>query len=107
MSRRGLLALWIFAASPVLAQQGPALGEASDLAAVQSEFEFGHYREVLERAEHESVLGRVAEPEDVARAALFLASDDASYITGHTLAVDGGYLAGGLWSGAPGRLPRA
>ena len=43
-------------------------------------------------------LGRFGEPEDVARAALFLASDDARYITGHTLAVDGGYLAGGLWS---------
>ena len=43
-------------------------------------------------------LGRFGEPDDVARAALFLASDDASYVTGHTLAVDGGYLAGGLWS---------
>ena len=52
-------------------------------------------------------LGRFGEPDDVARAALFLASDDASYITGHTLAVDGGYLAGGLWSGAPGRPPTA
>lgn len=46
-------------------------------------------------------MGRFGEPEEVARAALFLASDDASYITGHTLAVDGGYLAGGLWSRAP------
>ena len=46
-------------------------------------------------------MGRFGEPEEVARAALFLASDDANYITGHTLAVDGGYLAGGLWSGAP------
>ena len=43
-------------------------------------------------------MGRFGEPDEVAKAALFLASDDASYITGHTLAVDGGYLAGGLWS---------
>jgi hypothetical protein len=28
-------------------------------------------------------------------------------LTGHTLAVDGGYLAGGLWSGAPGSPPKA
>jgi len=43
-------------------------------------------------------MGRFGDVDEVARAALFLASDDASYITGHTLAVDGGYLAGGLWS---------
>ncbi|HXJ78037.1 MAG TPA: SDR family NAD(P)-dependent oxidoreductase [Candidatus Methylomirabilis sp.] len=51
-------------------------------------------------------LGRFGEPEDVARAALFLASDDAGYITGHTLAVDGGYLAGGLWSRREGGAGR-
>ena len=39
-------------------------------------------------------LGRVGEPEDVAAAIAFLASSDASWITGHTLPVDGGLLAG-------------
>lgn len=35
-------------------------------------------------------MGRMAEPEDIARAALFLASDDAGFITGQNLAVNGG-----------------
>jgi len=39
-------------------------------------------------------LGRVGEPIDIARAALFLASQDASWITGTTLVVDGGLTAG-------------
>jgi NAD(P)-dependent dehydrogenase (short-subunit alcohol dehydrogenase family) len=36
-------------------------------------------------------LGRVAEPEDVAQAALFLVSDEASYLTGVALPIDGGF----------------
>lgn len=39
-------------------------------------------------------LGRVGEPDDIANAALFLASDEASWITGTVLRVDGGLLAG-------------
>ncbi|MGH7043699.1 MAG: glucose 1-dehydrogenase [Acetobacteraceae bacterium] len=39
-------------------------------------------------------LGRAGEVDEVANAALFLASDEASYITGAELHVDGGYLAG-------------
>lgn len=39
-------------------------------------------------------LGRVGEPEDIAAAIAFLASDDAAWITGVTLPVDGGVLAG-------------
>ena len=40
-----------------------------------------------------SAHGRLGEPEEVAQAILFLASDEASFITGAILAVDGGYLA--------------
>jgi len=36
----------------------------------------------------------VGEPKDVANAALFLASDDAAWITGATLVADGGLMAG-------------
>ncbi|MGD0309618.1 MAG: glucose 1-dehydrogenase [Acidobacteriota bacterium] len=39
-------------------------------------------------------LGRIGKPEDIARAALFLAGDDSSFVTGTTLVVDGGGLAG-------------
>ena len=39
-------------------------------------------------------LGRVAEPEDIAKAVSFLGSADAAYITGASLPVDGGLLAG-------------
>ena len=38
-------------------------------------------------------LDRIGEPEDIAKAALFLVSDAASFITGHSLPVDGGNLA--------------
>ncbi len=38
-------------------------------------------------------LGRIAEPEEIARAVVWLASPEASYVTGTVLTVDGGYLA--------------
>ncbi|MET7616025.1 SDR family NAD(P)-dependent oxidoreductase [Streptomyces sp. NPDC005408] len=39
-------------------------------------------------------LGRVGQPEEVARLALFLSSEDSSYITGQPFVIDGGWLAG-------------
>jgi NAD(P)-dependent dehydrogenase (short-subunit alcohol dehydrogenase family) len=42
-------------------------------------------------------LGRLAEPSEVARVVAFLVSDDASYLTGSSVLVDGGWLADGGW----------
>jgi len=55
--------------------------------------------DIVERVErsakegHGIPLGRVGEPEDIARCALFLASDDASFISGAHIVVDGGAMA--------------
>lgn len=46
--------------------------------------------EVIDKARKHSVLGRIAEPEDVARVITFLCSDEARHITGQTIVVDGG-----------------
>ncbi len=50
--------------------------------------------EVFEKIARWYPLGRVGEPEDIANAAVFLCSDDAAWITGVTLPVDGGLTAG-------------
>ena len=49
---------------------------------------------IFERLVRWYPLGRVGEPEDVANAVAFLASDDAAWISGDVLRVDGGLLAG-------------
>ena len=48
---------------------------------------------IVEKIEAMTPLKRLAEPEDVAAAIAFLASPAAAMITGHTLPVDGGFLA--------------
>jgi NAD(P)-dependent dehydrogenase (short-subunit alcohol dehydrogenase family) len=46
----------------------------------------------LERVKHTRPLGRVADPMVIAKAALWLCSDEAEHITAHSLPVDGGYV---------------
>ncbi len=50
--------------------------------------------EVRTAMEKAHMLERFGQPEEVASAALFLCSDDASFVTGHPMAVDGGFTAG-------------
>jgi 3-oxoacyl-[acyl-carrier protein] reductase len=47
--------------------------------------------EFRKEAEERTPLGRIGQPEDIARAAVFLVSDDASWITGESIFIAGGY----------------
>jgi 3-oxoacyl-[acyl-carrier protein] reductase len=47
-------------------------------------------QELLDKFAKMTMLGRLGEPHEIANSALFLASDEASYVTGHVLQVDGG-----------------
>tara|TARA_B100000029_G_C16996738_1_gene749572 strand:- start:53 stop:544 length:492 start_codon:yes stop_codon:yes gene_type:complete len=43
-------------------------------------------------------VGRIGQPSDIAKVVLFLASDDASFMTGEYVCVDGGVMAKGAWA---------
>jgi NAD(P)-dependent dehydrogenase (short-subunit alcohol dehydrogenase family) len=54
--------------------------------------------EMKRRLGRTQVLGRIGDPVDIANAAVWLASDESSYVTGHAQVVDGGAFAGKPWS---------
>ena len=51
-------------------------------------------RHVRDQMRSWHILNRLGRPEEVANCALFLLSDEASFVTGHALVVDGGWTAG-------------
>lgn len=55
--------------------------------------QFAGHEEFRDEVERMHPLGRFARPEEIARAVTYLASDDASFVTGTALTVDGGYTA--------------
>ena len=59
---------------------------------IRTEFARALWEPDLARVVAKTPLGRIGEPEDVAAAALFLASDAASWITGQVIVVDGGAM---------------
>ena len=91
-SKAGLIGLTMAMAREVASRNitcnavAPGFIETNMTAALSEEFKQSAVKNIP--------LGRVGSPEDVASAVCFLASDEASYITGHVLNVNGGLLMG-------------
>jgi NAD(P)-dependent dehydrogenase (short-subunit alcohol dehydrogenase family) len=78
----------------------PIFGKAFGLSPERADETIPLMKTVLETLQP---IKRPGLPEDIARAALWLASDDASFVNGHALVVDGGLIGGRLWSDAQQR----
>jgi NAD(P)-dependent dehydrogenase (short-subunit alcohol dehydrogenase family) len=76
-------------------------GIGTDLAQTPQVDYLSGYQDVGELWASWAPVGRVGWPEDQARVALFLASDQSAFVTGHNIPVDGGTKAGGGWLFSP------
>ncbi|XP_037565655.1 3-oxoacyl-[acyl-carrier-protein] reductase FabG-like isoform X3 [Dermacentor silvarum] len=65
---------------------------ASNMGRRPGESKEDHFQRESKATAHAHLMGRLGTVDEVARAIAFLASDDASFITGHALPVDGGHL---------------
>lgn len=76
-------------------------GIGTDLAQTPQVDYLAGYSDVADLWASWAPVGRVGWPEDQARVALFLASDQSAFVTGHNIPVDGGTKAGGGWFFSP------
>lgn len=73
----------------------PIFGKAFGLSAEQADATVGPMAQALQAMQP---IQRAGHPDDIAEAALWLASDASAFVNGHALVVDGGLTAGKLWS---------
>lgn len=84
----------IFATKCLAKEMGPYGVRVNAVAPGLTQTNMGNYKsqEELEKVVDRTALRRMAEPEEIAKAILYLASEDASFVTGHVLQIDGGRL---------------
>jgi NAD(P)-dependent dehydrogenase (short-subunit alcohol dehydrogenase family) len=73
----------------------PLIGKARGLSQADADRMVGEVEAAFEDVQP---LRRPGLPEDIAKAALWLASDDSAFVNGHALVVDGGVVGGRMWS---------
>ena len=87
ISKAGVIAL-----TQALAKEFPAIRINSvSPGYVKTDMSKGWSPETFEKIKNQTVAGRISQPEEIAQAILFLASDEASYATGTDLLIDGGF----------------
>ncbi|MGE0155289.1 MAG: SDR family NAD(P)-dependent oxidoreductase [Reyranellaceae bacterium] len=77
---------------------GIATGFAAKSVGIDSDRADGTAEKMKEGLAKRQSIPRAGTPDDVAQAAVFLASDDSAFINGHDLIVDGGVVGGNFWS---------